>query len=75
MKLDQIPSIMQAMGFYPSKQDIEDMRNEVVYGKFGAIQTDITDDIGFEELIKRNSSNNFSVFKPSPCFPNYEQGK
>ncbi|KAH6584921.1 hypothetical protein BASA60_000761 [Batrachochytrium salamandrivorans] len=32
--LAQMPSIMQAMGFYPSNQEIDDMINEVKFSKF-----------------------------------------
>ena len=30
VEINQIPSIMQAMGYYPSDQEIEDMKNEVM---------------------------------------------
>lgn len=53
MKIEHIPSIMQAMGFYPSNQEIDDMINEVKYGKLMDGETRPAVDIKFEDLIKR----------------------
>ena len=44
---------MQAMGFYPSKQEIDDMVNEVKYGKFVDGETVPVTDINLDDLIKR----------------------
>ena len=53
VSLAQVPSIMQAMGYYPSKQEIDDMLNEVKYGKFLDGETTPVTDINFDDLIKR----------------------
>jgi hypothetical protein len=51
VSLDQVPFIMQAVGFYPSLSEIEDMVNEV---RFSGIERNegLVDSITFEELIK-----------------------
>ncbi|KAI8830709.1 WD40-repeat-containing domain protein [Chytridium lagenaria] len=50
VELSEVPSIMQAMGFYPSAQEIEDMVNEV---KFSRIEEgELVDSISFADLIK-----------------------
>ena len=69
VSIDEIPSIMQAMGFYPSKQEIYDMINEVKYGKISDGGTVPVTDINLDDLIKCKvffinlTANNFSVFK------------
>jgi hypothetical protein len=52
VSLDQVPFIMQAVGFYPSQREIEDMLNEV---RFSGIEKNsgLVDSITFEDLIKR----------------------
>ncbi|KAJ3107825.1 Cilia- and flagella-associated protein 251 [Phlyctochytrium planicorne] len=50
VELAEVPSIMQAMGFYPSGQEIEDMINEV---KFSKVEDgELVDNITFTDLIK-----------------------
>ncbi|KAJ3216900.1 hypothetical protein HDU67_008807 [Dinochytrium kinnereticum] len=50
VELTEVPSIMQAMGYYPSGQEIEDMMNEV---KFSRIEEgELVDSISFGDLIK-----------------------
>ncbi|KAI9206352.1 WD40-repeat-containing domain protein [Polychytrium aggregatum] len=51
VKISEVPSIMQAMGYYPSSLEIDDMLNEIRYSGLsgsGPIKNDIT----FEDLIK-----------------------
>ncbi|KAJ3179035.1 Cilia- and flagella-associated protein 251 [Gaertneriomyces sp. JEL0708] len=51
--LDEIPRIMQAMGYYPSLQEIEDMLNEVRYsGWFDGNAAPLKNDVTLEELIQ-----------------------
>ncbi|KND03187.1 uncharacterized protein SPPG_09006 [Spizellomyces punctatus DAOM BR117] len=51
--LGEVPSIMQAMGYYPSFQEIEDMLNEVRYsGWFEGYAADLRESVTFEELIR-----------------------
>ncbi|KAJ3335938.1 Cilia- and flagella-associated protein 251, partial [Kappamyces sp. JEL0680] len=52
VRLDQVPSIMQGMGYYPSNQEIDDMLNEVKYGKLADGETNPAVDINFDDLIK-----------------------
>jgi Ca2+-binding EF-hand superfamily protein len=52
VSLKEIPPIMQAMGFYPSKQEIDDMVNEVKYEKFADGETIPVTDIKMDDLIK-----------------------
>ena len=49
--LSEVPSIMQAMGFYPSEHEIENLINEVKYSSLeeGVLVESIT----FDELIRR----------------------
>lgn len=53
VSLSQVPSIMQAMGYYPSKQEIDDMLHEVKYGRFVEGETEPVTDINLDDLIKR----------------------
>jgi hypothetical protein len=51
-KIEHVPSIFQAMGYYPSEQEIQNLFNEIKYNQ--VIQTgDVTDAITFDEIIKR----------------------
>ena len=50
--LEKVPSIMQAMGFYPSNQEIVDMINEVKYSRFSQGQGEEVDSISFHDLIR-----------------------
>ncbi|KAI8838713.1 WD40-repeat-containing domain protein [Chytriomyces cf. hyalinus JEL632] len=50
VNISEIPAIMQAMGFYPSENDIENMINEVKYS--AVAEGDIVEDITFPDLIK-----------------------
>jgi hypothetical protein len=52
VRLDQLPSIMQGMSFYPSSQEIDDMLNEVKYGRIADGETKPVTDINFDNLIK-----------------------
>ena len=56
VKLSEVPNIMQAMGFYATQQEIDDMVNEVRYSKIteGISDTEV-DTITFSELVKCNS--------------------
>lgn len=43
---------MRALGFYPTEQDVDDLVNQVKFGKF--VDEGIeTEEIDFEEIIKR----------------------
>ena len=48
---------MQAMGFYATQQEIDDMLNEVKYSRFAEGQGEEVDSISFADLIKRKLSN------------------
>lgn len=49
----EVPLIMQAMGYYPSLQEVEDLVNEVRYERwFGGFVGDLRGEVSFEELIK-----------------------
>jgi cilia- and flagella-associated protein 251 len=50
--LEKVPSIMQAMGYYPSNQEIDDLINEVKYSRFAQGQGEEVTSITFHELIK-----------------------
>ncbi|KAJ3071265.1 Cilia- and flagella-associated protein 251 [Podochytrium sp. JEL0797] len=50
VKISEIPSIMQAMGYYPSENEIENMLNEVKFSCLG--DGEVVDDISFPDLIK-----------------------
>ncbi|KAI8920548.1 WD40-repeat-containing domain protein [Entophlyctis helioformis] len=52
VSLAQVPSIMQAMGFYPSNQETDDMINEVKYSRFAQGEGEEVDSITLSELIK-----------------------
>ena len=52
VEIKQIPSIMQAMGFYPSDQEIEDMKNEVKYSRFTGLEGMEASHVDFDDLIK-----------------------
>lgn len=43
---------MQAMGFYASAQEIEDMVNEVKYSRFAEANGEEVSSISFEDLLK-----------------------
>ncbi|KAJ1340862.1 hypothetical protein BSLG_004339 [Batrachochytrium salamandrivorans] len=53
--LAQMPSIMQAMGFYPSNQEIDDMINEVKFSKFVHGKGEEVSTLTLLDLIKRES--------------------
>ncbi|KAI8903281.1 quinon protein alcohol dehydrogenase-like superfamily, partial [Gorgonomyces haynaldii] len=50
--LTSVPSIMQAMGFYGSSQEMDDMINEVKYSRFAQGQGEEVESISFPDLIK-----------------------
>ncbi|KAJ3299999.1 Cilia- and flagella-associated protein 251, partial [Blyttiomyces sp. JEL0837] len=50
VKLAEVPSIMQAMGFYPSEQEIENLVNEVKYSSID--HGVLVDRVTFGDLIK-----------------------
>ncbi|XJO78238.1 hypothetical protein BDV3_002714 [Batrachochytrium dendrobatidis] len=52
VSLTQVPSIVQAMGYYPSNQEIDDMINEVKYSRFSQGEGKEVESITFPELIK-----------------------
>ncbi|NXR09995.1 CF251 protein, partial [Semnornis frantzii] len=49
--LEEIPSVMRAMGFYPSEQKIEEMINEVKFSKYVDTGEQVTE-INLEDFIK-----------------------
>ena len=50
--ISQAPLIMQAMGYYPSEHEIDNIINEVRYSKVEA-NCGLINTINFEDLIKR----------------------
>ncbi|TPX56217.1 hypothetical protein PhCBS80983_g04702 [Powellomyces hirtus] len=53
VSLDQVPLIMQAMGYYPSQAETDDMLNEVRYaGWFKGADATLRNEVDFEELVK-----------------------
>ncbi|KAJ3268345.1 Cilia- and flagella-associated protein 251, partial [Borealophlyctis nickersoniae] len=50
--LEEAPPIMQAMGYYPSAQEIEDMINEVKYSKWDDGRGHLSSTVTFEDLIR-----------------------
>lgn len=52
VELSQVPFIMQAMGFYPSQHEIDNLINEVKYSQVDK-DVGLVDSVTFEELIKR----------------------
>jgi cilia- and flagella-associated protein 251 len=53
VSITEVPSIMQAMGFYPSEKEIEDMINEVRYS--AVTEGALIETISFGDLIKCES--------------------
>uniref|UniRef100_A0A8C4U3R4 Uncharacterized protein n=1 Tax=Falco tinnunculus TaxID=100819 RepID=A0A8C4U3R4_FALTI len=49
--LEEIPSVMRAMGFYPSEEKIEEIINEVKFSKYADTGEQVTT-ISFEDFIK-----------------------
>ncbi|NXD69860.1 CF251 protein, partial [Eolophus roseicapillus] len=49
--LEEIPSVMRAMGFYPSEEEIEEMLNEVKFSKYVDTGEQVTK-INLEDFIK-----------------------
>ncbi|XP_069727142.1 cilia- and flagella-associated protein 251 isoform X2 [Phaenicophaeus curvirostris] len=49
--LEEIPSVMRAMGFYPSEKKIEDMINEVKFSKYADTGEQVTQ-ISFGDFLK-----------------------
>ncbi|RKO93578.1 hypothetical protein BDK51DRAFT_31536 [Blyttiomyces helicus] len=52
VNLSEVPSIMQAMGYYPSAQEIDDMINEVKYSGWNDGDGVLANSMTFEDLIK-----------------------
>ncbi|KAJ3274043.1 Cilia- and flagella-associated protein 251 [Terramyces sp. JEL0728] len=50
--LTQIPSLVQAMGYYPSNQETDDMTNEVKYNTFAQANGQEATDISLHDLIR-----------------------
>ncbi|ORX47377.1 WD40 repeat-like protein [Piromyces finnis] len=51
INISEVASILQAIGYYPSEQDIEDIKNEIKYSK--VLETgDYVEYIEFEDLIR-----------------------
>ncbi|KAI9330315.1 WD40-repeat-containing domain protein [Obelidium mucronatum] len=48
--ISEIPSIMQAMGYYPSENEIDNILNEVKYSSLA--EGELVDEISFPDLIK-----------------------
>ncbi|NXB76744.1 CF251 protein, partial [Donacobius atricapilla] len=40
--LEEIPSVMRAIGFYPSEEEVEEMRNEVKFSKYADTGEEVT---------------------------------
>ncbi|NXG24874.1 CF251 protein, partial [Grallaria varia] len=49
--LEQIPSVMRAIGFYPSEEEMEEMINEVKFSKYADAGEEVTE-INLEDFIK-----------------------
>ncbi|KFQ26000.1 WD repeat-containing protein 66, partial [Merops nubicus] len=49
--LEEIPSVMRAMGFYPSEEEIEEMINEIKFSKYADTGEQVTK-INLEDFIK-----------------------
>ncbi|KFQ43220.1 WD repeat-containing protein 66, partial [Nestor notabilis] len=49
--LEEIPSVMRAMGFYPSEEEIEEMLNEVKFSNYVDTEEQVTK-INLEDFIK-----------------------
>ncbi|RLV99937.1 hypothetical protein DV515_00009323 [Chloebia gouldiae] len=49
--LEEIPSVMRAVGFYPSEEEIEDMINEVKFSKYADTGEEVTK-INLDDFIK-----------------------
>ena len=51
IKLDQIPYLMRAIGFYPTEEEIMNMVNEIKYDDFMSTGV-MKENIGFEDFVK-----------------------
>lgn len=49
-----VSSIVQAMGYYPSNQEIDDMINEIKYDRFNTSLGQEVEGVGLDELIRSN---------------------
>ncbi|KAJ2996485.1 Cilia- and flagella-associated protein 251, partial [Globomyces sp. JEL0801] len=50
--LSQVPFIIQAMGYYPSNMEIDDMINEIKYSRFSEGETEEVKEVTLNEIIK-----------------------
>lgn len=49
--LEQVPNIMRALGFYPSAQEAQDMKNEIKFSKY-VDTNEYVNDVSLHDLIK-----------------------
>ncbi|XP_064248583.1 cilia- and flagella-associated protein 251 isoform X2 [Passer domesticus] len=49
--LEEIPSVMRAIGFYPSEEEIEEMINEVKFSEYADTEEEVTE-INLDDFIK-----------------------